>query len=137
MPKLKIGTFNVENLFLRYRLLKNERGSRSGKPVNYDKFVKGGHINMLGWSIEDYGPIAKSARRLTATVILKNNPDLLALQEVENIEALIQFNRKYLNNKYRYMMVIDGNDPRQIDVGVLSKFDFTSDRKSTRLNSSH
>ena len=79
---------------------------------------------MLGWSIEDYGPTAKSARRLTVRVILENDPDVLAIQEVENLEALIHFNRKYLKNSYPYVMVIDGNDPRQIDEGVLSRFDF-------------
>lgn len=128
MSEIKIGTFNVENLFLRYRLLNQERGARRGKPVDYDSFVERGHINMLGWSIDDYGPISKSARRLTAQVILENNPDVLAIQEVENLEALIQFNRKYLNNLYPYMMVIDGNDPRQIDVGVLSRYDFSAIR---------
>jgi endonuclease/exonuclease/phosphatase family metal-dependent hydrolase len=83
---------------------------------------------MLGWSIEAYGPISKSARRLTARVISENNPDVLAVQEVENLEALIQFNRNYLDNTYPYLMVIDGNDPRQIDVGVLSRFDFEAIR---------
>jgi endonuclease/exonuclease/phosphatase family metal-dependent hydrolase len=128
MTKVKIGTFNTENLFMRYRLLENVRGDRSGTPIDYDAFNQGGHINMLGWSIDAYGPIGTSARALTAKVILENAPDVLAVQEVENLEALIQFNRKYLDNTYPYLMVIDGNDPRQIDVGVLSRFDFEAIR---------
>ncbi|MGH9602263.1 MAG: endonuclease/exonuclease/phosphatase family protein [Terriglobales bacterium] len=124
MSKIKVGTFNVENLFLRYKLMKFERGSiGKPKPVSMDKFKVRGHINMLGWELDDFGPISKSVRRLTAKVVLESDADVLALQEVENLEALIQFNRKYLKNAYPYMMVVDGNDPRQIDVGVLSRFD--------------
>lgn len=124
MPtKFRLGTFNIENLFNRYRLLSNERGSRTKKPVDPDKFVaEGGHINMLGWSIDDFGPISKSARRATAKVITENSPDILALQEVENLFALLAFNQKWLKDAYPYAMVLDGNDPRGIDVGVLSKF---------------
>ena len=77
---------------------------------------------MLGWSIDDFGPISKSARRATAAVILENHPDILAIQEVENLFALLAFNREWLDNLYPYAMVIDGNDMRQIDVGILSKY---------------
>lgn len=124
MTKLKIGTFNVENLFNRYKLLGYERGSPAKKkPVDPEKFVKeGGHINMFGWSIDDFGPISKSARRATAAVITENKPDILAIQEVENLFALLAFNQKWLKNAYPYAMVIDGNDMRQIDVGILSKY---------------
>ncbi len=123
MAKFRLGTFNIENLFNRYRLLENERGSRTKKPVDPEKFVEqGGHINMLGWSIDEFGPISKAARRATAKVITENAPDVLALQEVENLFALLAFNQTWLKNAYPYAMVIDGNDPRGIDVGVLSKF---------------
>jgi endonuclease/exonuclease/phosphatase family metal-dependent hydrolase len=124
MTKVKIGTFNVENLFNRYKLLGYERGSPAKKkPVDAEKFVEeGGHINMLGWSIDDFGPISKSARRATAAVILENKPDIVAIQEVENLFALLAFNQKWLKNAYPYAMVIDGNDLRQIDVGILSKY---------------
>ncbi len=121
--KLRLGTFNIENLFNRYRLLANERGSRTKKPIDPEKFVaEGGHINMLGWSIDDFGPIGKSARKATAKVITENAPDVLALQEVENLFALLAFNQKWLKGAYPYAMVFDGNDPRGIDVGVLSKY---------------
>lgn len=119
----RLGTFNIENLFNRYRLLENERGSRTRKPVDPEKFIaEGGHINMLGWSIDDFGPISKAARKATAKVITENAPDILALQEVENLFALLAFNQKWLKNAYPYAMVLDGNDPRGIDVGVLSKY---------------
>lgn len=116
---IKIGTFNTENLFLRYKFLATERGSMGKKKVDPNKFIKeGGHINMLGFEILDEGQ-----RKNTARVILENNPDVICLQEVENLETLKQFNSKYLDKKYPYAMLIDGNDLRQIDVGILSKLE--------------
>jgi len=128
MPRITVGTFNVENPFLRYDLLDHQRGDRRGKPLTYEDFKKRGNILMFGVSIRDYGPLSKSSRRLTATVIRKNDPDILAVQEVENLEALKQFNRTYLKNTYPYALAIDTNDPRQIDVGLLSKFDIVAAR---------
>jgi exonuclease III len=49
------------------------------------------------------------------------NCDVLCVQEVENIDALRLFNRTYLADPYRYEVLIEGNDPRFIDVGVLSR----------------
>jgi predicted extracellular nuclease len=124
MVELRIGTFNLENLFLRYKILDKERGSKQPKPVDPDNFVEnGGHINLLGMTINDFGPISKSLRKETARIILDNAPDILAVQEVESQEALFQFNRKYFGkNAYPYYLVVDGNDQRQIDVGFLSRW---------------
>jgi exonuclease III len=47
--------------------------------------------------------------------------DVLAVQEVEDIDILKDFNKKHLNNLYPYRVLIEGNDPRFIDVGLLSK----------------
>ena len=141
--KIRIGQFNMENLFNRIRLLDRERGSRTGKPVDPEKFVKeGGNINMLGWQVEEFGPVSTAQRKATATVISENSPDILAVQEVENLFALESFNRRYLKGQgYAYGMVIDGNDRRQIDVGVLSRHPIThvrsykwlTDRSGQRL----
>lgn len=128
--QIKVGTFNLENLFLRYNFLAFERGAIKPKHIDFDSAVKDGkiNINMLGWSIDDYGAVPTQSRKLIAKAILENKPDVLAVQEVENLEALIYYNRHFLDNYYPYMMVIDGNDPRQIDIGILSRFDFKSIR---------
>lgn len=138
MAQIKIGTFNIENLFLRYKLLEKQKGSRSAKPIDWENFKEeGGSILYFGVSLPQFGPISKASRKLTAKVIMENSPDILALQEVENLEALLQFNRVYLKKEYEYAMVVDGNDPRQIDVGILSKYpikSFTSHRFDKREN---
>ena len=53
-------------------------------------------------------------------------PDIVCLEEVESVEALRLFNERYLNNYYKYQLVIDSFDPRRIDVGVLSNFKMQS-----------
>jgi endonuclease/exonuclease/phosphatase family metal-dependent hydrolase len=152
MTQIKIGTFNTENLFLRYTLLDKSKGSRSAKPLQWDKLAEllekrealirdpladsaeterirkelllevGFGINDLGANLEEYGPVSKRSRKLTAQVILENNADVLAVQEVESLYALEDFNREFLKGSYPFCLVIDGNDPRNIDVGILSKF---------------
>jgi len=49
-------------------------------------------------------------------------PDILCFQEIENIYAIRKFNQKYLDNYYPYSLLIDAYDPRNIDVGILSRF---------------
>ena len=57
-----------------------------------------------------------------AQVILDVDCDILAVQEVENIDILNDFNSVYLHDYYTCTVLIEGNDPRGIDVGFLSKF---------------
>ncbi len=60
-------------------------------------------------------------------VILKSHswhgPDILILQEVENLNVLENLRIKFLKKHYPYpAILIDSVDPRGIDVAVLSKF---------------
>ena len=47
------------------------------------------------------------------------NPDIVGLCEVENIYVLEEIAKKA---DYKYFYLEEGNDPRGIDVGVLSKY---------------
>ncbi|MEM9342618.1 MAG: endonuclease/exonuclease/phosphatase family protein [Pseudomonadota bacterium] len=60
----------------------------------------------------------------TATIagrIRDMDVDVLAVQEVEHIEILKEFNRSHLGGLYPFVALVEGNDPRMIDVGILSK----------------
>jgi endonuclease/exonuclease/phosphatase family metal-dependent hydrolase len=69
-------------------------------------------------------PIA--GQQALATRIAAINADVLAVQEVENLDALRRFNRDVLAQPYPFEILIEGNDPRFIDVGVLSRLPVAS-----------
>jgi len=50
---------------------------------------------------------------------------VLTPQQIESLPALRAFNRDFLDGYYKHAVLIDGHDPRRIDVGVLSVFPIT------------
>lgn len=105
---LRIGTFNVENLFARYRFRENLN------PVNTDGFS----INDLAFDIYD-----ETAKKITAQTIKAADADIIALQEIESLPILDRFNSRYLTGMdYKHRILIDAFDPRRIDVAVLSRY---------------
>lgn len=61
-------------------------------------------------------------RENTAKVIKTVKADIACIVEAEDRLALKSFDTDLLRNSYPYEMLVDGNDQRGIDVGVLSKF---------------
>lgn len=110
--------------FLELRKIRGDLLERAaGKPA---RVVATGRDSWTGWIDLKKEPIADAAITNTARVIASVNPDILVLVEVENRPALQQFHDKILQpllaRPYPYNMVIDGNDPRGIDVGILSRY---------------
>lgn len=105
----RIGTFNVENLFIRYRF-------RHEQPVYADDL--GFTINDLAFDIH-----SSEEKRITAKAIKETRADVLCLQEVESLPCLDTFNARYLPGmRYKHRILVDSHDPRHIDVAVLSHF---------------
>ncbi len=103
---VRLATFNVENLFARYRF-----------ESKLDPSLDGFTINDLAFDIFN-----ETEKQITGHVIRELDADILCLVEVENMAILERFNSSYLAKlKYRYRILIDGNDPRNIDVAVLSR----------------
>lgn len=65
-------------------------------------------------------------QRLADTILQVGNgrgPDILIVEEVENIRVLKQLNSKYLTAAgYQTVVLKEGEDERGIDVGILSRF---------------
>jgi len=140
MKPLTIGTYNCENLFLRYKFGEPASGKKKGE--SDEAFAKritaarvkalkqfeeeGLDINSLRRNLNEFSTISHLQRMATAKMIWdgQNSPDIIALVEVENMEALKKFNSSefFGTNRYPYYMLIDGNDPRGIDVAVLSRY---------------
>jgi endonuclease/exonuclease/phosphatase family metal-dependent hydrolase len=123
---LKIGTFNLNNLFSRYNFtaevdpsLGTNIYALKGKLIEFD--------TQQGVFREYKGKIVKGKEskesKTIAERILEMNVDVLAVQEVENIETLNDFNgnKDFLDHNYKYTGLIEGNDDRLIDIGILSK----------------
>jgi endonuclease/exonuclease/phosphatase family metal-dependent hydrolase len=118
---LKIGTFNLNNLFSRFNFKANladavveVSGSTSYKldrsAVTLRSY-KGQVIQAKSRADTD-----KLVQRITAMDL-----DVLAVQEVEDIDTLRNFASAELQGRYPYVALVEGNDARLIDVGLLSK----------------
>lgn len=109
---LTITTFNLENLFTRYATIDD--------PGLHDN----PRVVMTGVTSIDYQGNPRSAattatqRNNTARAILDSKPDILAVQEVENLWTLRLFNDRYLSGYFGQLILIEGNDGRGIDVGL-------------------
>lgn len=114
--KLRVTTFNVENLFNRYAYLDLPWANR-----DYESYVQAVGVASIASRDGDLVSYATTEiqRNNTAQAILDSAPDVLAVQEVENLYTLRNFNAEYLDDYFDRMICIDGNDPRGIDVGLM------------------
>lgn len=92
--------------------------------------VAGGRGDWIGWLELKREEVNEQATRNTAAVIADMDPDILAVVEAEDRPALVRFNDNVLELEqgeakgFGHIMLIDGNDERGIDVGLLAKEDF-------------
>lgn len=119
---IRIGTFNLNNLFSRF----NFQGVVQDTPPS-----SGGGIT-LSFQQDEF-----QARTFVGRLVKAKDPDdslliadrirdvmdadVLAVQEVEHVEILKEFNQTHLNGMYPHIALVEGNDQRLIDVGVMSK----------------
>lgn len=66
----------------------------------------------------------ETATRMTAKVIAEVGADVIAVIEAEDRSSLVRFNDELLAKQYRHVMLVDGNDERGIDVGLMSRSNF-------------
>ncbi len=115
MTNVTIATFNCENLFRRYKF------NSKLKPEQIEKKLQEGFI--IDKTI--LTTLTQKERSLTADAIKATKADIVCLQEVENMDTLKNFLSTFMASAgYKYKMVIDGKDPRYIDVALISKIPF-------------
>jgi endonuclease/exonuclease/phosphatase family metal-dependent hydrolase len=119
---VRVGTFNLNNLFSRFNFQAEigqvPASDPGGITLTFDQ--DGFRVRtFMGRLVREKSPgdTAEIARRLASVM----NADVLAVQEVEHIEILKQFNREHLQNLYSHIALVEGNDQRLIDVGIMSK----------------
>ena len=123
--KLTVGTFNLNNLFSRWNFAAEIAAvpevAAVASEVEYifaaDAAVKLRTYRGRLVKAKDAAGTQAIAERLRRIRV-----DVLAVQEAEDIDTLRQFNREQLGGMYPHVALVEGNDPRLIDVGVLSTY---------------
>ena len=117
---ISIGTFNLNNLFSRFNF-QGELGEDSDVKSSVSYSFTPGSYRLRTYKGKLVKGKAPQGTQMVATRIKEMNVDILAVQEVEDIDTLLQFNREFLDNMYPYQVLVEGNDVRLIDVALLSK----------------
>ncbi|TDD89231.1 endonuclease/exonuclease/phosphatase [Saccharopolyspora karakumensis] len=122
MTHVRISTFNVENLFARWR---------------FKEGIDPSLANKRGWIVDDtlFSELGVDDKAITGAAVRSDKADLIGFQEVENVDTLKNFRARSLGGRAEYPHVagVDGNDPRRIDVAVLSRSPITRIRSYQHL----
>jgi endonuclease/exonuclease/phosphatase family metal-dependent hydrolase len=89
------------------------------------RVVANGRSDWVGWLELKTELVNERATQNSAQVVRDVAADVIAMVEVEHRQALMQFSRKILPivkaASYDEIMLIDGNDERGIDVGIMAR----------------
>jgi endonuclease/exonuclease/phosphatase family metal-dependent hydrolase len=121
----KAKILNLYNQVKKYVTVNEEMGKlwkKSGYQIT--GVAANGTNDWAGSLVFKKAKFNEMERSNTAKVIKTVKADLMCLVEVENKPTITSFNSQLLNSKYKYNILIDANDPRGIDVGAYSKFEF-------------
>jgi endonuclease/exonuclease/phosphatase family metal-dependent hydrolase len=111
-----------------WALLRENRGDFLAAPADREpRIVARGRADWTGWVELTVEPVDELTTRMTARVIGDLAADAICLVEAENRPALVRFNDELLGRRYGHAMLVDGNDPRGIDVGLLCTGDIAID----------
>lgn len=107
-------------------ILRRNRGKLLSRPQDGTaiKIIAEGRADWVGSLELRETPIDEVAMHLTAQVMIDLQADVLAVVEAESRPALLAFNTEILparkGKPFDHVMVIDGNDERGIDVGLMT-----------------
>jgi endonuclease/exonuclease/phosphatase family metal-dependent hydrolase len=110
-------------------LLRQNRGRFVKRPRGGGiEVIADGRTDWLGWIELRTEAVNERAMLHTADVVRDVNADVFAAIEAENRVALKRFNETLLRGEgglpYQHIMLIDGNDERGIDVGLMTRDGF-------------
>ena len=70
---------------------------------------------------------SRESMAAAARILQSTNADVVALEEVQNKEVLDTFVDQFMTgNPYPYRVLVPGNDPRNINVAIISKYPITN-----------
>jgi endonuclease/exonuclease/phosphatase family metal-dependent hydrolase len=118
MSKSDSGTFAI---------LRKIKGQLVKRPKNGSaaEIVAKGRASWVGWAELKMAPVNEVAIMNTGRILRDVNADIIAIIEAEDRIVLKQFNESVLDavggTHYPNVMLIDGNDERGIDVGLMTR----------------
>ncbi|MGE7955111.1 endonuclease/exonuclease/phosphatase family protein [Pseudomonas sp. NPDC089530] len=106
-------------------ILRQNKGSLVKRPkAGGLEIVADGRTGWVGSLDLIQAPVDLEAMRNTARVMIDLKADVLAVVEAESRPALRDFNREIIGGlggpQFQHVMLIDGNDTRGIDVGLMT-----------------
>lgn len=110
-----------------YLLLRKIRGQLIKRPrVGDPEIVAAGRGSWIGWIELKTMPVNEVATQNTARVIAHLDADIVGVIEAEDRTTLRLFNQQVIGElpgsaAYHHVMLVDGNDDRGIDVGLLTR----------------
>jgi endonuclease/exonuclease/phosphatase family metal-dependent hydrolase len=113
----------------KFVILRESRGQLvTHSMVRGTQIKSAGRGDWVGWLELKTELINERSTRNSAQVVRDINPDVIAVIEAENRQALMQFSNKLMPAvgapSFEQVMLIDGNDDRGIDVGLMAKRNF-------------
>src|SRR4030042_1013350 len=126
----KYGLLNSPNST--YFILRENRGNlrKKGKTIAQAEITAKGREDWVGWLELVKAPVKATAIYNTARAIRAVAAGVIGLIEAEDRPGLKNFNEMVLGSDeirlkpYRHVMLIDGNDERGIDVGIMTNENF-------------
>jgi endonuclease/exonuclease/phosphatase family metal-dependent hydrolase len=116
-----------ETLSPKWAWLRKNRGTFDREPQDPTQSVEiiaNGRGSWIGWIELATEPTNEIGTRMTARVIQEVGADILGIVEAEDRPSLVRFNNELLGGQYSHAMLVDGNDERGIDVGILTRDGF-------------
>jgi endonuclease/exonuclease/phosphatase family metal-dependent hydrolase len=112
-----------------YVILRRNRGGLLRRPrAGGIEVIADGRADWVGSLELRDAPIDERAMRNTARVLIDVKADVQAVVEAESRPALAAFNAEIVTalggQAFRHVMLIDGNDARGIDVGLITREGF-------------
>jgi len=117
----------------KFAILRQNRGKLIKRPQGAPpQIVADGRSDWIGWVDLTMVEVNEIATRNTAQVVRDLEADVLGVVEAESRPAMLRFSENVIpaagGLPYEHIMLIDGNDDRGIDVGIMTrqKFDIVS-----------
>jgi endonuclease/exonuclease/phosphatase family metal-dependent hydrolase len=107
--------------------LRKNRGTFDRQPEDETESVEivaRGRDSWIGWVELARETTNEVGTRMTGRVVLEVGADVIAIVEAEDRPSLVRFNHDLLSGAYRHVMLVDGNDERGIDVGIMTRAGF-------------